>query len=353
MKFTEWIKKRMSGCIKEPDYRELREIAKKAGLLAGVYDHGELAKLIRQYGHSDKTIENIVLSIAKSEPFDAPGSTGKHDTVEMMEALNATGFMKKYSSGLSDIVPEDADMVHGMLAMHTFMCDAYQKQFPGIGREPVPPEEVDAAMRILDCRRKNRDVMELCELASYGMMPSAYVKLRYDIEDKCSTYEWLESYLTDRDDCCIEHDVRMNAPRIEAEMCAAAEKAVENIPGVRLPDFYLEDLDNELGKLGRITVSPECIKDLILGCDSVFLAKYGIDRTATSEEQSRQAQQAYKKLDDRLVKVTGRRPYADKLLDSLQRTAGNSAGNDRMVPSHQHHISNPPASRTKGRKHSI
>ena len=41
-------------------------------------------------------------------------------------------------------------------------------------------------------------------------------------------------------------DVRMNIPRIEAEMCAAAEKAVENIPGVRLPDFYLEGLDREL-----------------------------------------------------------------------------------------------------------
>ena len=37
----------------------------------------------------------------------------------------------------------------------------------------------------------------------------------------------------------------MNIPRIEAEMCAAAEKAVENIPGVRLPDFYLEGLDRE------------------------------------------------------------------------------------------------------------
>ena len=44
-------------------------------------------------------------------------------------------------------------------------------------------------------------------------------QLRYGIEDKCSTYEWLESYLMDRDDCCIEPDVRMNIPRIEAQMC--------------------------------------------------------------------------------------------------------------------------------------
>ena len=54
-----------------------------------------------------------------------------------------------------------------------------------------------------DCLLYTSDVSELCELASYSMVPSTYVKLRYGIEDKCSTYEWLESYLMDRDDCCI------------------------------------------------------------------------------------------------------------------------------------------------------
>lgn len=343
----------MARRFREPDYRELQEITRKARHLAGVYDHGELARLIRQYGHSEKAIEQIALLIAKSEPFDSPISTMNNGIVEMMEALNATGFMKKYEAGLSATAPEDSDMVHGMLAMRTFMCDAYQQQFPGMEREPVQPEEMDAVLRILDSRRTNRDVMELCELASYGMMPSTYVKLRYGLEDKCSTYEWLERYLTDRDDCCIEHDVRMNAARIEAEMCAAAEKAVENIPGVRLPDFYLENLDNELGKLGRIAVSPECIKDLIIGCDSVFLAKYGIDKTAPPEEQSRQAQKAYKELDDRLVRATGRKPYAGEFLGQFQRKDGSPAKNDRTVSSRQHHIRNPPASMIKGRKPSF
>lgn len=47
MKFTEWIRHRIVGRFREPDYRELQEIAQKAKRLAGVYNHGELAKLIR------------------------------------------------------------------------------------------------------------------------------------------------------------------------------------------------------------------------------------------------------------------------------------------------------------------
>lgn len=77
MKFTEWIRHRIVGRLREPDYRELQEIAQKAKLLAGVYNHGELAKLIREYSHSEKAIEQIALLIAKSEPFDSPISTMK------------------------------------------------------------------------------------------------------------------------------------------------------------------------------------------------------------------------------------------------------------------------------------
>ncbi len=352
MKLTEWIKKRVSGRLREPDYRELQEIVKKAGRLAGVYNHEELAKLIRQYSHSERVIEQVALLIAKSEPFDSPGSTGNRYSIDMMDALNGTGFMKKHSALLSDIAPEDSGPVHGMLAMHTFMRDAYHRAFPHVVREPLPQKEVDAAIRILDSQRKNRDVLELCELASYSEVPSTYVKLRYGLEDKCNTYEWLERYLMDRDDCCIEYDVRMNAHRIEAEMCTAAEKAVENIPAVRLPDFYLEKLDRELDKLGRITVSPDAVNDLI-NVQPDFLIRYGIDKSATPEEQSHQAQKAYKELDDRLVRATGRKPYAGEFLGQFQRKDGSPAKNDRTVSSRQHHIRNPPASMIKGRKPSF
>ena len=346
MKFTEWIRHRIVGRLREPDYRELQEIAQKAKLLAGVYNHGELAKLIREYSHSEKAIEQIALLIAKSEPFDSPISTMKKESVNMMDVLTDTPFMAKHGFQLTDIPPSEATSVHGLFAMYTVMRDWGCTKYPMNRIERPPHSEVISAIGILDFQRKSRDVSELCELASYSMLPSTYVKLRYGIEDKCSTYEWLESYLMDRDDCCIEPDVRMNIPRIEAEMCAAAEKAVENIPGVRLPDFYLEGLDRELDKLGRIAVSPDASNDLI-NVQPDFLIKYGIDKTSAPEEQSRQAQKAYKELDDRLVRVTSRRPYADEFFASLRHGKEKVAEADRPRPVHKPILRNPPS---KGRK---
>lgn len=346
MKFTEWIRHRIVGRLREPDYRELQEIAQKAKLLAGVYNHGELAKLIREYSHSEKAIEQIALLIAKSEPFDSPISTMKKESVNMMDVLTDTPFMAKHGSQLTDIPPSEATSVHGLFAMYTVMRDWGCTKYPMNRIERPPHSEVISAIGILDFQRKSRDVSELCELASYSMLPSTYVKLRYGIEDKCSTYEWLESYLMDRDDCCIEPDVRMNIPRIEAEMCAAAEKAVENIPGVRLPDFYFERLDRELDKLGRIAVSPDASNDLI-NVQPDFLIKYGIDKTSAPEEQSRQAQKAYKELDDRLVRVTSRRPYADEFFASLRHGKEKVAEADRPRPVHKPILRNPPS---KGRK---
>lgn len=317
MKFTEWIRHRIVGRFREPDYRELQEIAQKAKLLAGVYNHGELAKLIREYSHSEKAIEQIALLIAKSAPFDSPISTMKKESVNMMDVLTDTPFMAKHGSQLTDIPPWEATSVHGLFAMYTVMRDWGCTKYPMNRIERPPHSEVISAIGILDFQRKSRDVSELCELASYSMLPSTYVKLRYGIEDKCSTYEWLESYLMDRDDCCIEPDVRMNIPRIETEMCAAAEKAVENIPGVRLPDFYLEGLDRELDKLGRIAVSPGSVHDPI-HIRPDFLVKYGIDRSSPEDVIRKQAEKAYRELDARFVRMTGRRPYADEFFRSIR-----------------------------------
>lgn len=264
----------------------------------------------------------------------------------MMDVLTDTPFMAKHGSQLTDIPPSEATSVHGLFAMYTVMRDWGCTKYPMNRIERPPHSEVISAIGILDFQRKSRDVSELCELASYSMLPSTYVKLRYGIEDKCSTYEWLERYLMDRDDCCIEPDVRMNIPRIEAEMCAAAERTVENIPGVRLPDFYLERLDRELDKLGRIAVSPDASNDLI-NVQPDFLIKYGIDKTAAPEEQSRQAQKAYKELDDRLVRVTSRRPYADEFFASLRHGKEKVAEADRPRPVHKPILRNPPS---KGRK---
>lgn len=327
-------------------YRELQELSEKAERAAGVYNHEELTGLIRQYRNSDWAVERIALAIVKSEPFINPSSTANRYSIEMMDALADTPFMEKHGRRLSDINPEDATPIHGLLAMYTFMRDEELRKFPVTGMERPADDEVISAIRILDSQRRNRDISELCELSAYSMLPSRYVMMRYGLERDCDAYRCMENHITKSDN-----------PRVllqaEADMCVAAEKAVENIPNVRLPDFYLENLDRELDNLGRIAASPDAVNDLI-HIKSDFLIKYGIDKQASPEEQSRQAQKAYCELDARFVRMTGRRPYVDGFMASLRQKSGNTkADKVQTQPARSNHIHNPPPAKGKSRKPSF
>ncbi len=305
MKTTDWIRGLLRDGQYRPGYRELQELSEKAKRAAGVYNHEELSGLIYRYRRSDEAVERIALAIAKSEPFINPSSTANRYSIEMMDALLSTTFMEKHGFRLSDIPPNEATPIHGLLAMYTFMCDEELRKFPINGMKRPADDEVISAIRILDSQRRNRDITELCELSAYSMLPSRYVMMRYGLERDCDAYRCMEDNITASDN-----------PRAllqaQADMCVAAEKAEENIPGVRLPDFYLENLDRELDRLGRIVVSPDAVNDLVhTGSD--FLTKYGLDRDALPAEQSRQAWKAYRELDGRFVRMTGRRPYIRKV----------------------------------------
>lgn len=324
-------------------------------MLACVNDHGALAGLLRQYREYDDAVEHIALAIAKSEPFYTPVKTLDKASGEMMEALKDTIFMERQGCRLSDISPEDATLIHGLLAMHTFMSDIVCKKHPAVSITPPEQSEVDAARGILDCRWQNRDVHDLCELAVYAMIPSEYVRIRYGLEQECDLYNFNERYLMDYAEYGVSSVARRNHKDAETEMCRAAEKAVESIPGVRLPDFYLEYLDRELEKLGSIALSPDSVNDLI-HINSSFLSKYGIDKDAPPEERSRQAVKAYCELDARFVKMVGRRPYAKGLLASLKKKSDNpTTTKARTQAARQNHIRNPPPpkNRGKGRKPSF
>lgn len=346
MKIPRWIAAILRNRQPEPGFRELLDVEREADRLTGTYDHGELAKLIRKYRHSEKAIEKIAMQVAKSYPFYSPASTMNNGAAEMIKALKDTHFMEKCGHRLSEITPKRANMVHGMLAMYTFMRDAYLKKLPNQRRQTPPSEEVEAAVRILDCRISYNDVSELCGLASDMMMPSRYVMIRYGLEDKCDTYNFMEKYLAEHDDYEMEAHFRNNYAPIAADMCRAAEKAVEGIKGACLSDRYLENLDRELHLLGHIAVSPEAVYDPFL-IDKVFLCKYGMDKITAPEELSGQAQKAYRELDDRLVRITGRRPYADGLFASVRQGMEKTVAADRPKQVHKPILRNPPS---KGRK---
>lgn len=94
MKIPRWIAAILRNRQPEPGFRELLDVEREANRLTGAYDHGELAKLIRKYRHSEKAIEKIAMQVAKSYPFHSPASTMNKGTVEMMKALKDTRFMK-------------------------------------------------------------------------------------------------------------------------------------------------------------------------------------------------------------------------------------------------------------------
>lgn len=103
---------------------------------------------------------------------------------------------------------------------------------------------------------------------------------------------------------------------VDARLTNAVEKAFESVCR-RPPDPYLDRLNGELERLGRIAASPDSVHDIIHVTPS-FLAKYGIDKGSPEEAISRQAEKAYRELDARFVRMTGRKPYADGFFHRLK-----------------------------------
>ena len=132
---------------------------------------------------------------------------------------------------------------------------------------------------------------------------------------------------------------------IDARLTHRAEELFERLCP-RPPVEYLDKLNAELEKLGWIAASPDTVHDL-LHIRPDFLAKYGIDKNASSTERSCQAEKAYRDLDARFVRMTGRRPYADEFFASLRRKPEEVAKENRPKQPRQAILRNPPS---KGRK---
>ena len=94
---------------------------------------------------------------------------------------------------------------------------------------------------------------------------------------------------------------------VDARLTHRAEALFERLCP-RPPVDYLDKLNGELERLGWIAASPDTVHDIIHISPS-FLVKYGIDKNASAAERSCQAEKAYRELDARFVRMTGRRPY--------------------------------------------
>lgn len=338
MGMEEWIKEQQRRYLDEPRLKELTEVMEQTRALVREKEYRKLTELVRRYRKSEDVITQAACLLSNSCLFPTPEETAETEKAELMEALKGTYFMEKNGSRLADISLEEAGPVHGMLAMHTFMRDAYSEENPESRQERPSPEEVRSSVRILDFRRKESDAWELCNLAVHLMPPSRYVALRYGLAED---YDRLDRLHRSGPEPASDEGMVL-----ESRLCRNAEKAAESIKDVRLPDFYLEMLDGELRKLGRIAASPDAVHD-ILHIRPDFLAKYGIDKNASATERSCQAEKAYRELDARFVRMTGRRPYADELFASIRRTPEDTVKENRLKQPHRKILRNPPS---KGRK---
>ena len=341
MEMKEWIKEQQRRYLNEPRLKELTEVMKQTRVLVRKKEYRKLTELVRRYRKSEDVITQVSCLLSASYLFPTPEKTAETDRSELMEALKDTYFMEKNGSRLMDIRPEEAVPVHRMLAMYTFMQDVYSKENPESKQERPSPQEVRSSVRILDFHRKESDMWELCNLAVHLMPPSRYVALRYGLADD---YDRLDRLNRSGPEPAYDEGVIL-----ESRLCRNAEKAAESIKDVRLPDFYLERLDGELEILGRIAASPDVVHD-ILQISPDFLAKYGIDKNVSATERSCQAEKAYRELDARFVRMTGRRPYADELFASIRRKRENSGIENRPRQAQRTILRNPPS---KGQKMGI
>lgn len=132
---------------------------------------------------------------------------------------------------------------------------------------------------------------------------------------------------------------------VDARLTHAVENVFEEICQ-RPPVPYLDKMNEELEKLGQIAALPDSVHDII-HISPAFLVKYGIDKNASATERSCQAEKAYRELDARFVKMTGRRPYADELFASLRQGTEKTPEAKRPKQVHKPVLRNPPS---KGRK---
>ena len=311
---------------RKPDWeREHRRtlIARHAENLLRERDIRSMTDLVRRHRKSDLTIAGIGLTMntATSCFLRTPEDAAGEDVLALMEALRGTPFAKKIGCRLADVPANTAHSLHGLLAMHTFLLDAYLEQHPDSGLRQPPMDELQAAAHIIDRQFRAETFRELRHLAETRgrYMPSCYVVRLYDWDADMERLQEMRGRLDGP--ACPEEPQQVQQLRewiwkAENRMVRKAERILESDPEIPLRQTYIEKLDAELQTLGWLARFPERIDDSRI--NRQLLDKYRILPGISPAEQYGQVEKAFRELDARLVRMTGRQSYADDLFESLR-----------------------------------
>ena len=299
-------------------------IARHAENLLRERDISSIADLVRRHRKSNLTIAGIGLTMntATSRFLRTPEDAAGKDMLELMDALRRTSFAKKIGRRLADVPADTAHSLHGLLAMHTFLLDAYLEQHPDSGLRQPPMDELQAAAHIIDRQFRAETFRELRHLAETRgrYMPSCYVVRLYDWDADMGRLQKMRGRLDGP--ACADNpqqvqQLRERIWKAENRMVREAERILESDPEISLRQTYIEKLDAELQTLGWLARFPERIDDSRI--NRQLLDKYGIRPGISPAEQYGQVEKAFRELDARLVRMTGRQSYADDLFESLRR----------------------------------
>ncbi len=298
-------------------------IARHAEHLLRERDISNVTDLVRQHRKLDLTIAGIGLAMntATDRFLRTPEDAAGKDMLELMDALRRTPFAKKIGRHLADVPADTAHSLHGLLAMHTFLLDAYLEQHPDSKLRQPPMDEVQAAAHIIDRQFRAETFRELRHLAetSGRYMPSCYVVRLYDWDIDMGRLQEMRGRLDGPacpDDPQQAQQLRERIWKAENRMVREAERILESDPEISLRQTYIEKLDAELQTLGWLARFPERIDDNRI--NRQLLDKYRILPGISPAEQYGQVEKAFRELDARLVRMTGRQSYADDLFESLR-----------------------------------
>lgn len=328
----EWKNRIAQLFRRKPEWeREHRRtlIARHAENLLRERDIRSITDLVRRHRKPDLTIAGIGLTMntAISRFLRTPEDAAGKDVLALMEALRGTPFAKKIGCRLADVPADTAHSLHGLLAMHTFLLDAYLEQHPDSKLRQPKIDEVQAAAHIVDRQFRAETFRELHHLAetSGRYMPSCYVVRLYDWDADMNRLQEMRERL-DGPACPEEpHQVQQLRERIwkaENRMVREAEKILESNPEIPLRQTYIEKLDAELQTLGWLARFPEKVDSTYI--NRQLLDKYGILSGISPVQQYGQVEKAFRELDARLVRMTGRQSYADDLFESLRQKSPKS-----------------------------
>ena len=322
----EWKDRIVRLFRRKPDWeREHRRtlIARHAENLLRERNIRSITDLVRRHRKSDLTIAGIGLTMntATSRFLRTPENAAEKDMLELMDALCRTPFAKKIGRRLADVPADTAHSLHGLLAMHTFLLDAYLEQHPDSKLRQPPMDELQAAAHIIDRQFRAETFRELRHLAetSGRYTPSCYVVRLYDWDTDMGRLQEMRGRLDGPacpDDPQQVQQLRERIWKTENRMVREAERILEGDQEIPLRQTYIEKLDAELQTLGWLARFPERIDDNRI--NRQLLDKYRILPGISPAEQYGQVEKAFRELDERLVRMTGRQPYADDLFESLR-----------------------------------